>query len=313
MLENELLASLRPLFNRNDPSVLTGSGPDDCAHLRADGRNLAVSVDAFAEGSHFTEHDAPEDIARKCMGASLSDLAASGCRARWVAVSLSLRPGLPENWSGRFARALAAAADSHDATIVGGDTIASKNGIAISVTVIGEPLPGGPLLRSGARPGDILAVTGTLGGSILGKHLRPEPRLREIAFLMDACRRNGTAVSAAMDISDGLALDSTRLCKESGVGAVIEAALVPLSPDALALAREDGRSGLDHALSDGEDFELLVALPPPAWKALSRSAYPAQLAPFVRIGMIQAGGEIVVNTENGGAVPLRPQGYQHQW
>lgn len=318
MDEDELLAEFPSLFSADDPSVVTGSGPDDCAHVRADGQLISLSIDAFAEGSHFLPDADPAAVARKALGASLSDLAASACRARWALVSLCLHKGVGAEWSAAFARGLAQAAKDFGVAIVGGDTVSSPTATVVSVTVAGEPLPGGPVLRSGGRAGDVLAVTGTLGGSLAGRHLRPEPRLREIRHLMEFCATLGGGVfpSAAMDISDGLALDLSRLCRESGVGAVVEETLLPVSDAALAMAGSPVR----HALSDGEDFELLVAVPPAVWAAFERhAANPAGrqamsgLAPFTRIGELRSDRALRLRTAQGELRPLIPEGYQHQW
>lgn len=323
MHEEELLASVRSLFATSDPSVLTGSGPDDCAHLEAASRRIAVSTDAFAEGSHFLPETPAGSVARKALGASVSDLAASACRPRWALVSLCLRRGLGTEWAAEFARELAAAAREFGVTIVGGDTIAASGGTFVSVTVIGEPLPGGPVLRTGGRAGDALIVTGDLGGSLLGRHLRPEPRVREIAALMEFCgslSRPDAFPTALMDISDGLALDLSRLCRESGVGATVDARLVPVSGAAAETAAGSGKSALDHALADGEDFELLIALPPPVWEAFSsflaapeHAVRVAGLAAFTRIGELTADRELCLRNADGTARPLAPTGYEHQW
>ncbi len=313
MDENTLLDSLRSLFNRHDPSVHIGSGPDDCAHVRAKGHELAASTDAFAENSHFTADHSPEQIAYKTLAASLSDLAGSGCYPRWAMVTLCLRPGLPDDWPDRFAKAMAKTADAFGVSIIGGDTIAAQGGIVVTTTVIGEPLPGGPVLRSGAKPGDVVVVTGALGGSLLGKHMEPTPRLAEMRYLMEQCQQMHVRPSAAMDISDGLALDLSRLCKESGVGAVINAALIPLAPAAEKRAETSGGTALDHALGDGEDFELLLTLPPEAWEHFRKKPVPHGLAPFTKIGSITQESGIALQISEGETIPLAPQGYQHQW
>lgn len=308
MHENDLIASFPSLFASADASVLVGSGPDDCAHVQSDGNRLAFSTDAFVEGSHFLADASPADIARKSLGASLSDLAASGCRARWALVTLCLRKGLPAGWAAEFGRALADAAAGFDVSIVGGDVVAGM-ATSVSVAVIGEPLPGGPVLRSGGKPGDVLAVTGSLGGSLLGRHFRPEPRAAEMAALM-ACGRP----SAAMDISDGLALDLSRLCRESGVGAVVEAKAVPISDAAREMAATSGKTPLAHALTDGEDFELLLAMPPELWEKFSRwlEVEPRGLAPFTRIGSLREGSGAALSS-GGRECVLNAEGYEHQW
>lgn len=322
MRENEFIDSLRALFAVADPSVTTGSGPDDCAHVAADGQRLAFSTDAFAEGTHFLPDADPRLVARKALSASLSDLAASACRARWALVSLCLAKGLPEAWAAGFAEGMAETASEYGVAVVGGDTTSSPHGTFVSVTVVGEPLPGGPLLRSGARPGQVLAVTGELGGSIEGRHLEPVARLREMAWLMAFCRELGGEFmpSAAMDISDGLGLDLTRLCRESGVGAVVDAEAVPVSAAAERLARTTGLRPLDHAMADGEDFELLVAMPEAAWARLAAAQQKARrdgsgggLSPFTMIGRTMAGDGMFVREAGGVLRPLAPEGYEHQW
>ncbi len=316
MRENDLLAALPALFRSDDASVLVGVGPDDCAHLRTgtDGR-LALSTDVFAEGSHFLSDTPPEAVAEKALLASVSDLAASACAPRWVAVGLCLRKSAPQDWAERFARALAAAAKEWDVAVVGGDTVSSPSATVVSVTVLGEPFPGGPVLRSGGRPGDVLAVTGELGGSILGKHLRPRPRVREIAALLAVA-----VPTACMDISDGLALDLSRLCRESGTGAVIEEDRVPVSAAARELAARTGKTPLAHALGDGEDFELLLALPPEGWRALAggdaaaTAALSGADAPLTRIGRLAEKRDGLSAQMPGGALrPLEPEGFEHAW
>ena len=320
MHENEILATFPALFATGDPSVLVGSGPDDCAHIRPGAEQLAFSTDAFAEGSHFLPDECPRAVARKALLASLSDLAASACRPRWALVSLCLKKGLPESWSTEFAVGLAEAAREYEVAIVGGDVISSRDGIFVSVTVAGVPLPGGPVLRGGGRPGDAVVVTGELGGSIRGRHLSPAPRVREIALLMEFCsglEGGENLPDAAMDISDGLALDLSRMCRESGTGAVIHGDKIPVSPAATASAAESGRKPVEHALADGEDFELLLALPPRVWEAfaafLASPEAPRGLAPFTRIGELTAAEGLRIVDADGSVRPLDPQGYQHQW
>jgi thiamine-monophosphate kinase len=314
MNENSLLAVLRETMRRDDPSVLVGSGPDDCAHLLADGR-LAVTVDAVVEGVHFDASATAEQVARKAILSALSDLAASGCRSRWVVAALGLRAGLPEDWGIRFAAAFALAAEEEETTVAGGDVTSSPGGTFVSVTAIGEPFPGGPVLRSGAKPGNVVLATGELGGSLLGRHLSPKPRFREMEdILAFSLRRRGDggAVAAAMDISDGLALDLTRLCRESGVGAVVHGNSAPISPDARRLAERSGKTPLRHALADGEDFELLLCVDPEDWREYEKLPRPG-LAPLTRIGEIVAGRECVLVGEDGIQTPLAPEGYEHSW
>ncbi len=316
MHENDILASLPKLFATRNPNVLTGSGPDDCAHLLVPGKRLAASTDAFAENSHFTPDTPPRLVAKKCLVASLSDLAASGCLPQFALVSLCLKKGLPENWAAEFAQALAETARQYDTAIVGGDIVAAKEAVVVAVTVLGFPLAGGPLLRSGGRPGDVVTVTGELGGSLLGKHLEPTARFKEISLFMQYCReRNFQNPGAAMDISDGLALDLSRLCRESGVGAEIEAARIPVSEAAKKMAATSGQTPLDHALADGEDFELILVMRPEIWAGFA--AYYARqgqgLAPFTCIGRLTGGRDLRLIDDRGEGRPLAAKGYEHTW
>jgi thiamine-monophosphate kinase len=152
-------------------------------------------------------------------------------------------------------------AEEFGVAIAGGDTNAWDGPLAVSITLLGETTPRGPLVRSGARAGDRILATGAFGGSILGRHFDFQPRVAEVLLLHEHYQ-----LHAGIDVSDGLSLDLGRLCDESGCGAVLQAAHVPVHADAARLAAErgDGVSPLEHALSDGEDFELILAVPPAA-------------------------------------------------
>lgn len=321
MRENDLLSQLPPLFATNDPSVLIGVGPDDCAHVITPTPNLAFSTDAFVENIHFLPSDEPNAVAVKAIAAAVSDLAASACRPLWALVCLCLKKSAPENWAKEFGEALAKTANSYAMTIIGGDTTSSPRDTVIAVTVAGVPLPGGPLLRSGAKTDDVIIVTGRLGGSILGRHLRPAARVREIAVLMNYCTEQGPKPpTAAMDISDGLSLDLSRLCRESKVGAVLDSSLIPISAAAQRLAEQTGKDALYHALTDGEDFELLLTMSEISWgtfdcdqKTLGCIDVETGEALFRRIGRIVETKELSLLDERGATHPLFPEGYQHQW
>lgn len=321
MRENDLLARLPRLFATDDPSVVIGSGPDDCAHVSSPDARIAFSTDAFVENVHFLPEDSPEAVAVKALTASVSDLAASACAPKWALVCLCLKKGAPEDWAGRFAQALAKAAKAYALTIVGGDVTSSPNDTVVSVTVAGVPMAGGPLLRSGAKPGDAIIVTGSLGGSILGRHLRPVARVSEIGLLMDFCLSRGVPPPhACMDISDGLALDLSRMCRESGVGAVVDAELVPVADAARKLAGQSGRTALHHALTDGEDFELLITMPVASWDCFEEERRknggvdPETGKPmFTRVGTITGEKDLLLRDANGEVRSLSPEGYEHQW
>jgi len=263
-------------------------GPGDDAAMLADGTVLAV--DAVTEGVHFAPGTPPELLARKALGRPLSDLCAAGALPGQVLVAALLPAGCDGE---ALARAFNAQARSLGVTIIGGDTKRSvSSGLAFAVTAVGR-CPGGasPWRRSGARPGDRLFVSGPLGGADLGRHLRVTPRTDVVAAL----RAAGTPVRAATDLSDGLARNLALLCAASGVGARVDAARLPVHPDVPA-----DRDGPTAALGDGEDYELLLALPP---------GVPAQ-AGLVELGEITA-GSVLVLARDGRDLPWPALGYEH--
>ena len=194
-------------------------------------------------------------------------------------------------------------ADAFDTAIIGGDTNSWTGQLAISVTLLGEATARGPVLRSGAKPGDWLLVTGPLGGSLAGKHLDFMPRVREALLLHEHAD-----LHAMIDVSDGLAADVGHICEESGCGAVLRAESIPISDAARAI--NDGKSPLQHALGDGEDFELAFAVSPDDGRRLLQTQ-PVPGATLVQVGQIIAGAELFLE-EAGARRPLPPQGYVHQ-
>jgi thiamine-monophosphate kinase len=199
-------------------------------------------------------------------------------------------------------RGLREMADAFDTAIVGGDTNSWEGPLVLSVTVLGDAVPPGPVLRSGARPGDWLLVTGPLGGSIRGRHLTFTPRVREALAL-----HRLAALHALIDISDGLAADLNHICEESHCGAVLRAEAIPIHDDARQLG--DAIDLLDHALADGEDFELILAVSPEDGQAL----LAAQPVPGITLTHI---GECVPEglwlEQAGQRRPLEPRGYVHE-
>src|SRR6266436_780178 len=239
-----------------DARVLIGPGDDTAAVRFTPGAPCLVTTDMLLEGSCFRLVEAgPRLVGRKAMAVNLSDMAAMAGKPVAAVVSV----GLPRDGGRALAEelylGLREVADAFDTALVGGDTNSWDGALVISVTLLGEATGRGPVRRSGARPGDRLLVTGPLGGSIQGKHLDFTPRVRE------ALQLNAAAdLHAMIDISDGLAADVHHLCEESRCGAVLHAETISLTPEASALA--DGRSPLEHGLSDGEDFELVFAVSP---------------------------------------------------
>lgn len=290
------------------PLLKIGVG-DDAAVLASAGSDTVVTTDLLADGTHFLADEVdPELIGRKCLAANLSDLAAMAAEPLAVVVSLML----PRGGAGRcdtptLARKLIEGmlplAEQFDCAIAGGDTNAWDGRLAVSVTAIGRVGSRGPLLRSGAKVGDCLLTTGELGGSIEGHHLVFTPRVAEALLLHDRYQ-----LSAGMDITDGLAIDLDRLTKASEVGAVVQAAQVPTSPAAERLALAAAGDPLTHALADGEDFELLLAVPPADAEAILRDQ-PIECG-ISLIGQVVDRG-LWLEEDSGTRKPLAPTGYLH--
>jgi thiamine-monophosphate kinase len=306
-MESELIDWLRERTGGHD-SLALGIG-DDGAILRwGDDANLVVAADLLAEGTHFRlEPLGPRRVGRKALAVNLSDVAAMA--ARPVAATVSLL--LPRQGAERLARelfeGLLPLAAEFDVAIAGGDTNTWDGPLAIDVVVLGRLTPAGPLLRSAAKTGDRILITGQLGGSILGRHADFQPRVNEAIRL-----RTEFDVRAGMDVSDGLALDLSRMLAASGVGGALDVDRVPIHADARQLAQQqpDGGDELTHALSDGEDFELLLTAPPDVAERLI-TEQPLDV-PLTDIGEIVAAPGLF-QREGGGALrPLESLGYVHR-
>jgi thiamine-monophosphate kinase len=289
-----------------DPRVRVGPG-DDCAVLKGvAGSDWLVTTDMLLEGTHFVLAQAePRRVGRKALAVNLSDMAAMAGRpvAALVSVGLPRRHGT-RALAEELYLGLRALADEYGTAIVGGDTNSWDGGLTIAVTLLGQPTPPGPVLRKGATPGDWLLVTGPLGGSILGRHLDFMPRVRQAQRLQELVHPH-----AMIDISDGLAGDVHHLCEESGCGAVLRAEAIPIHPDAAKI--QDGRPPLEHALADGEDFELAFAVAAQDGDILVRAQ------PIAGIDLSHVGEfvpEIGLWLERGGQRQIMPpRGYAHSF
>jgi thiamine-monophosphate kinase len=305
MSEQDFVSWLRSTVSVADDDIVPLG--DDAAVLNWARRdNLVVTSDLLAEGTHFclAEHG-PTRVARKALAVNLSDLAAMGARPVAAVVSLLLPRQGAQLLAEELLRDMALFAQAYSMRIVGGDTNSWSGGLVINVTAFGALTPAGPLRRDGARLGDILLVTGELGGSRLGKHLDFEPRVNEALKLIQHYR-----LSAGMDISDGLLLDLARLTSASGCGAVLEADAIPISAAASAWGVQSGsgQSALDHALSDGEDFELLLAAPPDEADRLLRDQ-PLEI-PITKIGVCVAEPGLWMDHASH-RTPVSPRGFDH--
>ena len=285
-----------------DARVLIGPG-DDCAALRfnADAPVL-VTTDMLMDGTCFRLAEVgPRPVGRKAMAVNLSDIAAMAGRPVAAVVSVALPRTNGRTLAEDLYLGLRDVADAFETVIAGGDTNSWDGPLVMSVTVLGEATPHGPVRRSGAKVGDWLLVTGPLGGSILGKHLTFTPRVREALELHALAD-----LHAMIDISDGLAADVHHLCTESGCGAVLHAEAIPVSDAARTM--HAGHSPLDHALSDGEDFELVFALPAADAQRLLQTQ-PVSGITCVHIGECVDQGLWL--EENGQRCALEPRGYVH--
>ncbi len=321
--ERGLIALLKRRLPRGR-DVCVGIG-DDCAVMqigRSDGGPLLLlKTDAVVEGVHFDRHATPFQIGWKAMARPLSDFAAMAGWPRWALVTAALCEEMPVRFVREVYRGLAAAAKKFDVTIVGGETVRTPDRFWLNVALAGEVTPQAMKLRSGARAGDAIFVTGALGGSIAGKHLRFTPRIAEAQWLAKfsvaavydcrnlARKRTGghrppLRVHAMIDLSDGLARDLGHICRESGVGARLMASAIPIAPAAAG--------SLPRALGDGEDHELLFTAPAAAALRLQiawRRKFPR--LPLTQIGVVVRGRDIVLADGQGNTRALGEAGYDH--
>lgn len=290
----------------SDSSVIVGPG-DDCAVVRVGpgaAEDLLLTSDPLIEGVHFSA-DAPfSGIGHKAAGRVLSDIAAMGGEPRWALVDLAVPRSTPVESLEALYEGFRAIAARHGLPIVGGD-LAEAACLEVHTFAVGAVPRGRAVLRSGARAGDLLYVTGSLGGSLLGRHLRFEPRVAEGRWL-----REGEWATAMIDLSDGIATDLGHLAERSGVGALVEAARLPVSDD--ARRAPSGRPAVERALADGEDFELLFTVPAARqaeFEAAWRGAFDLRCT---RIGEIDGeAGRVRLAQADGRVSQLAERGYEH--
>ena len=293
--------------------VLLGPGDDAAALAWGAGPACLVTTDMLLEGSCFNlvgrpiqvpgvEPATPRRVGRKAMSVNLSDMAAMA----GVPIAAVVSVGLPREGGQTLAQELYLGvkeqAEAFGVALVGGDTNSWDGPLTLSITLIGEPGPAGIIRRSGAQLGDWLLVTGPLGGSIRGKHLDFTPRIHEALALVQA-----TQVHAMIDLSDGLAVDLSRLCTESDCGAVVWADSLPIAEAVAEIA--DGRTPQEHALGDGEDFELLFAVAADEARRLLRDQ-PIPGITLCAIGQTVPEG-LWLETA-GSRVPLPALGHEHR-
>jgi thiamine-monophosphate kinase len=228
---------------------------DDLAVMNWDADDLLiVGVDQVLDGVHFDSAiHSPRDIGRKVMNRNLSDCAAMACLPTAAVATAALPKGVSLDYVKEIYNGMTDAGRAFDCPIIGGDTASWPGKLVLTLTILGRSAGITPVTRSGAKPGDNIYVTGPLGGSILGRHMTFTPRValaHEIAKI---------GVNAMIDLSDGLSRDLRHICEQSGVGAIVQLDRLPIHDDARALSKKDGKPPHDHALNDGEDYELLFA------------------------------------------------------
>jgi len=289
---------------------------DDCAVLRiGPGLDCLVTTDFSLEGIHFRRKwHPPESVGHRCLARGLSDIAAMGGEPVAAFLSLALPGNLPQSWVRSFFRGLLRMAEQHGVTLAGGDIAESPNGVLADVVILGTVPKGQAILRSGARPGDRIFVSGTLGGSAAAlmrmqtgrnkvderqfpRHFYPEPRIRLGRML-----RKRKLATAMIDTSDGFSTDLTHICEESGVGAEIEASSIPNA----RVGKPPRWVDLDLSLRGGEDYELLFTVS-------ARARVPRTLAgiALTEIGRITSSRKIILRRMDGKTEPLKPRGWEH--
>lgn len=245
----------RWLLGKPSPRGLVGSAGHDAAVLAELRGRPVVCVDQTIEGVHYAKGTQPRLVGRKAAARALSDLAATAARPRAILVALSAPKGRSSKWIRAVLAGARSMAREYGGDLVGGDLASARGPASVSVAALGA-IAGTrrPPGRDRARAGQVVVLTGPVGGSLLGRHLRIRPRIAEGETLF-AC-----GATAMMDVSDGLAWDLFRLARASGVRIEIDLARVPVHADARRLAREDPRDPLWHALHDGEDHELVASM-----------------------------------------------------
>jgi thiamine-monophosphate kinase len=323
--ERGLIKRLRGRIPPPGPDVLLGIG-DDAAAVAWEGGTLLLTTDTLLEGIHFRRSTATlREIGAKALAVNVSDIAAMGGEPRYALLALALPPTLAVGDVDELYAGLLETAERHGVTLVGGDTCAAPGGVVLSVTLVGR-VAGAPLRRSGARPGDAILVTGTLGAAAAGlavlergpgavppalaetvvrPHRVPTPRVAESGVI----RASGWA-TAMIDLSDGLATDLGHIAAESGVGARIDVDALPLSDGTRAIAGALGADPVGWALSGGEDYELLFTAAAEHAAELARTVAAETGTPVHRIGEVRPAGEGVRYLRGGRPYAVAP-GFDH--
>jgi thiamine-monophosphate kinase len=297
---------------------------DDAALIDCDpGKRLVVTADAIVSGVHYLPDDPPDLVARKLLRVNLSDLAAMGARPLHYVLTTALPAELGPEWLAGFAEGLAEDQRRYGIDLLGGDSVGTPGPAVLSLTAIGEVAARQEIRRSGAKPGDLVWLSGSIGDAFLGlgvlRGTHPDLSQQQREYLIGRFRLPeprtelgprlcGTA-HAMIDVSDGLLADLGHICETSGSAAVVEMARLPLSAGARAVV-ETSRDVLPRLAAAGDDYELLFAAPAGATEAILALSSLLHI-PVTQIGRIEVGAGVRLVDDGGRAIPVEATGYRH--
>lgn len=330
MNEFELIKQISQSAPKTALGLIEGIG-DDCAVIEGhNNRDYLITTDALFEDIHFRrDWISPKTLGRKTLSVNLSDIAAMGGRPLFYLVSIGIPKGMPRNEVGLIFEGMAQIASTYKVILIGGDTCASGGGILLSITVIGDVDHGRAITRSGAKPGDVVYVTGAIGGAALGlsflekgvrglearefikRHDDPIPRMATGQWLCAS-----TCVSSMIDISDGLAQDLGHIAEASGTGIKIHTEALPLSENFIQAANACGKDPLKLALTGGEDYELAFTVAKDKLELFEKMLVvvaPTFEHTVTKIGEVCDGGGVQIVDMHGTDVPLPSGGFGHKW
>lgn len=308
------------------PGVIKGVGDDTAVLEVSEDKWLLFTTDMMVEGVHFSlDYCTPEQVGWKLLAINVSDIAAMGGRPTHALVSVAIPFDLDDDAMRRFYQGLREAAKEHGVNLVGGDTVSGYERLVLNVAMLGEVDAGKAIYRHGARPGDVVYVTGPLGAAAAGLYLFQNPELPCSTQSAAYCRQAHTVpqprpeagnflancgITAMNDISDGLASEIHEICQASGVGCLLKETSIPIDGRAKEIAACAALDPVRWALFGGEDFELVFTVPPATQSEMSQTATASGLVLYP-VGVITETSEVVLERADGAIAPLPRGGYDH--